>query len=63
MKFCSLTPLVFLSTNQLDSEGSNKHHLGLLNLDFPIMYGWETDTRLYFRSSFYMVSHKQQVPN
>lgn len=36
--FYSLTPLVFLSRNHLDSEGSHKHHLGLLNLRFLIVY-------------------------
>lgn len=55
MKFCSLTPLVFLSTNHLDSEGSHKHHLGLLNISFSIMYGCtlvsQTNTGLYFRVS------------
>lgn len=65
MKFCSLTPLVFLSTNHLDSEGSCKHHLGLLNISFPIMYGCtsvsQTNTRLYLSVSVSMVSHKQQV--
>ena len=29
----------FLSTRHLDTERSNKHHLGLLNLGSPITYG------------------------
>lgn len=39
MKCYSLTPLVFLSRNHLDSEGLHKQHSGLLNLRFPIVYG------------------------
>lgn len=65
MKCYSLMPLVFLSRNHLDSEGSHKHHSGSLNLRFPIVYGCalgsQTSTRLYFWVSFWMVSHKQQI--
>lgn len=39
MKFYSLMPLVFISKNHLDSGGSHKHHLALLNLSSPIVYG------------------------
>lgn len=67
MEFCLLTPLVFLSTNHLDSEGSCKHHLGLLNISFPIMYGCpsvsQTNIGLHLSVSVSMVSHKQQISN
>ena len=39
MEFCSLTPLVFLSTSHLDTARSNKHHLGLWNPGSPVTYG------------------------